>query len=162
MLNGKSRGHNQMSKKRTLATTEVYDENLDESEINHLNQDDIDTEPHKRKRNKRPPRDSKYKGMGKRITVPIIKLSAGDTWALQFTGEVREQKIGADNKPPATLYRVVDMDTGEVSDLIGSKVLVSTIEKNYPDDKIVGKKLLLECDQRPDKKYLDVLISELE
>lgn len=159
MLNGKSRGHDQMSKKRQPVAEEIYDEDRHEVESEEY---DVDTEPQKRKRNKRPPRESKYKGTGKRITVPIIKLSAGDTWALQFTGEVREQKIGADNKPPATLYRVVDLDTGEISDLIGSKVLVSTIEKNYPGDQIVGKKLLLECDQRPDKKYLDVLISELE
>lgn len=162
MLNGKSRGHDQMNKKRQPVAEEIYDEDRHEVESEESEEYDVDTEPQKRKRNKRPPRESKYKGMGKRITVPIIKLSPGDTWALQFTGEVREQKIGADNKPPATLYRVVDLDTGEISDLIGSKVLVSTIEKNYPGDQIVGKKLLLECDQRPDKKYLDVLISELE
>lgn len=151
-----------MSKKRQPVAEEIYDEYHNEVESEENEENDVDTEQQKRRRNKRPPRESKYKGMGKRITVPIIKLSAGDTWALQFTGEVREQKIGADNKPPATLYRVVDLDTGEVSDLIGSKVLVSTIEKNYPGNQIVDKKLLLECDQRPDKKYLDVLISELE
>lgn len=136
---------------------EVYDESRNEVES-----DEDDAVAPRTKRTKRPPRTSQYKGQGKRITVPILKLSAGDVLALEFTGEKRLQKIGNDDKPPALMYRVTDLDTGEISDLIATKVLSSTIDKIYPDGAIAGKKLLLECDQRSDKKYLDVLISELE
>ena len=71
-----------MSKKKPPVAEEIYDEyyNEVESEV-ESEENDVDTDPQKRRRNKRPPRESKYKGMGKRITVPIIKLSAGDTWA---------------------------------------------------------------------------------
>lgn len=145
-----------MSKKKERAEV-VYDD-----ERNEVATENEGENGPPRKRNKRPVRESKFKGQGKRITVPILKLSAGDTLALQFTGETRMQKIGNDNKPPALLYRVVDLDTGEIADLIAAKVLKSTIDKLYPDKEINGKRLLLECDQRPDKKYLDVLISDLD
>lgn len=137
------------------------EENFEPDGIEEDEEDD-GTPNSKRTRTKRQPRESKYKGQGRKITVAILKLTAGDSYALQFTGETRQQKIGNDDKPPALLYRVVDLDTGEMSDLIGSKVLVSTIDKNYPDGAVKDKRLLLECAQRKGKKYLDVLISELD
>ncbi len=109
----------------------------------------------------KPAKRSAYAGKGKRVTVPMMKLNAGDVVALEFTGETRQQRIGKDDKPPATLYRVIDLDTGEVADLIGTKVLASTLDREYPGDALKGKKLVIECSQREDKKYLDVLISEL-
>ena len=70
---------------------------------------------------------SKYAGKGKQITVPLLKLNSGDTIAVKFTGEIRQMQIGKDAKKGlATLYRVIDLDTGEISDLIGPTVLNST------------------------------------
>lgn len=106
---------------------------------------------------------SKYAGKGKQITVPLLKLNSGDTIAVKFTGETRQMQIGKDpKKGDATLYRVIDLDTGEISDLIGPTVLNSTIEKTYPEGSYKDKSLVLRCDQREGKGYLDVFVSELE
>ena len=119
---------------------------------------------------------SKYAGQGTRVTVPMMKLNAGDVVALQFEGPGHSQFIGKPSsdgkftdpatgkkydKDAATMYRVTDLDTGEVADLIAPKVLTSSLDRLYPADQLTGKKLVLECGQREDKKYLDVSVSEL-
>ncbi len=124
----------------------------------------------------RPAKTSKYAGKGKRVTVPMMKLNAGDVVALEFEGPGHRQFIGKPSsdgkftdpatgknydKDAATMYRVTNLDTGEVSDLIAPKVLVSSLDRLYPEGQLAGKKLVLECGQREDKKYLDVSVSEL-
>jgi len=111
----------------------------------------------------RPAKVSKYSGKGRAVTVPLMKLNVGDEVALEFTGEVRKQKIGTGDKEPATVLRATDLDTDELVDVIASTVLISTLDREYPDDKggIAGKKLLLKISQREGKKYRDVMVSEL-
>lgn len=112
-------------------------------------------------RKQRPARVSKFAGKGKPVTVPLMKLNAGDVLAMEFTGEVRKQRIGKDEKKePATVLRATDMDTGELVDVIAPTVLLSTLDREYPDG-IKGRKLVLSVSQRPDKKYHDVMVSEL-
>ena len=124
----------------------------------------------------KPAKVSKYAGKGTRVTVPMFKLNAGDVVAFEFGAAGHAQFIGKPSsdgkftdpasgkkydKDAATMYRVTNMDTGEVVDLIAPKVLVSSLDRLYPGDKLKGKKLVLECGQREDKKYLDVSVSEL-
>jgi hypothetical protein len=110
-----------------------------------------------------PAKKSKYAGKGRPVTVPLMKLNVGDEVALEFTGEVRQQQIGK-GKEPATVLRATDMDSGEVVDVIAPMVLISTLDREYPDDKggVKGRKLLLKISRRPDKKYNDVIVSELD
>ena len=134
------------------------------------------SEEKKGKAKKREAKASKYAGKGVRVTVPMMKLNAGDVVALQFEGPGHPQFIGKPSsdgkftdpatgnkydKDAAAVYRVTDLDTGEVVDLIAPKVLSSSLDRLYPDGQLAGKKLVLECFQREDKKYLDVSVSEL-
>ena len=114
-----------------------------------------------KKEKTRPVRVSKYQGKTvRKLNVPMMKLNAGDCVAVQFTGEITQKKIGKGDKPPATVYRAVDLDTGEMVDIIMPTVALSTVEQFFPDG-VKGKKLLLEVSQRADKNYKDVIISEL-
>lgn len=123
----------------------------------------------------KPAAKSKFAGSGKRVTVPMCKLNAGDVIAFHFTGEVISQFIGKPvsdgkfkdektgltyDKDKATLYRATNMDTGEMVDLIGGKVFQSTITRLYGGD-IAGKKLVLYATKRTGKGYLDVAVEEL-
>lgn len=122
------------------------------------------------------PKQSKFVGKATRVlNVPLMKLNAGDAVALQFTGERKTMFLGKPNsegkftdpvtgkkydKDAAIIFRAVNMDSGEMVDVIAPSVLVSTIEREYKND-VKDKKLLLECSQRVGKNYFDVMVSEL-
>lgn len=114
------------------------------------------------KKRERTPVKSKFTPK-RRINVPLMKLSPGDSIALEFTGEQKSQKIGDKSKEPATIYRAINLDTGEVCDVIMSTVALSTLEREFGPgaSPLKGKKLLLEVSKREDKRYNDVLVSEL-
>lgn len=112
---------------------------------------------------KREPVRSRYAGTGavkRRINVPMMRLNPGDAVAFRFDGTTRQQNIGK-GKEPATLYRGENLDTGEVCDLIASTVLLSTLQREYPDG-VAGVALLIEASQREGKAYRDIFVSELE
>lgn len=98
------------------------------------------------------------------LSIPMVKLNAGDQYALTIQA-VREQVLpGGRTKTPATLLRSVNLDTGEMMDVIATTVLVSTLSRAYGEEpgEWVGKSILIECSKRPDKRYMDVLIYEIE
>ena len=50
-------------------------------------------------KNTRTPRVSKYKGKAKKVlTVPLLKLNAGDCIAFEFTGEHKKMFLGKPTK----------------------------------------------------------------
>ncbi len=138
--------------------TKQRDEVIEESPADEVIQGDVAP----RKRQQQPARTSKYaasEGL-KAITVPMTKLNAGDVVAFEFTGETSTRVINKVSKEPATLLRAIDLDTGEVVDVIAGKVMLSSIEEAYPEG-VAGKRLLLKASQTPGKNYMSVFISEL-
>ena len=110
--------------------------------------------------------------VAKRITVPLAKLNTGEPIAVKFIGEPARQvqidaKADKDGKlkEPATVLRCVNLDTGELVDLIAPKVLLSQLDREYGghEAQIADKLLLIESTgKRAGKNYHDVVISELQ
>jgi hypothetical protein len=106
------------------------------------------------------------------ITVPLVKLNPGEPIAVKFTGEpVRH--IQLDHKPDkdgklkeeARVLRAVNLETGELVDVIASTVLISQLEREYGniEDKLKDVALLIENKgKRTGKAYNDISIYELE
>jgi hypothetical protein len=106
------------------------------------------------------------------ITVPLAKLNPEEPINVQFTGD-GPRMVQIDSKPdkdgtmkaPATCLRAINLDTGELIDLIASTVLISQLEREFGNiaEGIKGKALFIESrGKRAGKNYNDVYIAELE
>lgn len=108
----------------------------------------------------------------RRITVPLSKLNTNEPMAVKFLGEAA-RRVQIDAKPdkdgklkePATVLRCMNLDTGELVDLIAPMVLLSQLDREYGghEDQITGVALMIESTgKRAGKNYNDIGISELE
>jgi hypothetical protein len=106
------------------------------------------------------------------ITVPLVKLNPGEPLAVRFLGEP-QRRVQLDQKPDkdgnlkeeAHVIRGVNLDTGELVDVIASTVLISQLEREYGniEDKLKDVALLIENKgKRTGKAYNDISIYELE
>lgn len=109
--------------------------------------------------------------LARRITVPLAKLMPNEPMPVKFLGEpIRHVQI--DNKPdkdgklkaPATVLRCINLDTGEVVDLIANIVLLSQLDREYGghEAQLAGKMVMVESTgKRVGKEYNDVVLTEL-
>ncbi len=106
----------------------------------------------------------------KRVTLPIVKLTADVPRYLKFTDkiylgkEIKEKlKEGEKKKAPAHLVNVIDLESGEEGVIVLNKVLMSTLLEEYPDDSYIGKSFeITKLAKNPGKDYHPFSIIEGE
>lgn len=98
----------------------------------------------------------------RRLNVALYKIKAGDVLPVRLSGEMRKQSLGDKDKEDATILRATHLDSGELIDIIAPTVLLSTLQREYPDG-FANKAVLIECSgKREGKRYNDVFVSELD
>lgn len=91
-----------------------------------------------------PPAGGKY-NRTRAVTLPTFKLAEETPVYVKVTGAMHQsnatQRPGKDGKAmePATILPVVNVETGEVTQIICGSVLKGILTETYPDDGYVGK-----------------------
>ena len=100
---------------------------------------------------------------GKQWNAPMLKLVAGDEYAVETLDHSEKVIPGANTDEPAIILRCTDMTNGELIDLIVPTVLESTLIEAYgaERDSWKGKKLYIRASKREGKRYTDVVVQEL-
>ena len=103
----------------------------------------------------------------KLVTLPLIKTVINEPLYVVFVSPMEQsvttgqQKDGKDMEP-ATVAKVVNMETGEIGQIIIGTVTKSNFDENYPDHAYVGKFFEILITKREGKRYNDSSITELE
>lgn len=83
----------------------------------------------------------------KLVTLPYLKMTEGNTYLLKFLTPLSLAKVlknapkdadGKDKKPPH-IANCVDLETGELVQIIGGASLCGIMEDEYPNNAYVGK-----------------------
>jgi len=105
----------------------------------------------------------------KNVTLPLLKPAIGTPIYVKVTGAMF---IGKDitaretdptkKKAPATLVECVNLESGELSQLIVPSVLKGIWQDDYPEDSYVGKGFALtKQEKRPGKEYFPFSVAEI-
>jgi hypothetical protein len=98
----------------------------------------------------------------KSVTLNVLKLEKGKPRYVFLLGPMFEgEKVGKDNKGPATLVHAVDMETGEEGLVICPTVMQNELIKNYPGESYAGKGFELVVTRDAEKGYNHVAMSEV-
>jgi hypothetical protein len=112
-------------------------------------------------------KDSKYKVL-RNVTMPTLKLELEVPAHVKATGEYftgKAQKPGKDGKAmePATVLPVINVDTGEVAQLILGAALKSILEETYPAHAYVDRAFrIVKHDKQAGKRYFTYSVDEIE
>lgn len=105
----------------------------------------------------------------KLLTRPVLKMLKDIPVYIRFEGKIylgkeMKQKSGEDKKKePAHLADVVDLDSGELAQIIVNAVPMSVLMENYPDNDYVGKCFAITRQGRKEgKSYDPFLVEEIE
>lgn len=105
----------------------------------------------------------------KAVTLPVFKLADDVPVYLTATGEMyegKEQKPAkAGEKPmePATILPVVNVETGEVGQIIVGAVLEGILNETYPDGAYVGKSFeIVKHAKKEGKRYNTYSVFEID
>jgi hypothetical protein len=105
----------------------------------------------------------------KRVLMrPLLKFVKGEPHHVKIEAPMfigREMKADDKKKQmePATLVNVVNLDTGELCQIILAAVVKSVLRESYPDDAYVGLCFKITKQERqPGKKYDPFLVEEIE
>jgi len=116
---------------------------------------------------------SKFK-VKQTLTVPMMKLNAGDSYAIKIEAVRMQASTDSKKKGNMTVLRSVDLTDGEIKDFIAPTVLQSTLARNYgeldvPEDFLgevecdwPGHAFLIEASKREGKRYMDVSVAEID
>jgi hypothetical protein len=108
--------------------------------------------------------------ISKRVTLPLFKIAPNTEYYFQiesamFIGkEVKEGRGGSEakKKEPATLMRVINLETGELGQIICGAVLRGIFDDEYPEEKYVGKLFAIEMHKIVGKDYNGYSVTEIE
>lgn len=89
----------------------------------------------------------------KAVVRPQLKLMAGVEVHVKIVGPMHLGKQLKDDKEPATLVDIVNLDTGEEMQIILPKIVREVLAEQYPSDKYIGKCFALELMRVPEKRY---------
>jgi hypothetical protein len=104
----------------------------------------------------------------KNLTLPVHKFQEEIASYLKvecamFRGKKMGGRGDAAAMEPATLVEVTNLETGEVEQLIVSKVILSTFEESYPNDGYVGKGFrIIKHARKTGKNYNTYSIAEID
>lgn len=90
-----------------------------------------------------PKTDFKFK-VKNHITIPLLKFTNHVPVYVKFTAPTYTGRIVDDKKEPPTMARVINLETGELNDIILGTVLISTLNENFPDDGYINKMFKIE------------------
>ena len=101
--------------------------------------------------------------VAKRVTLPFIKQRSGLPIHVYFLAPYAEGKrVRDEDKEPAQIGHVINLESSEESEMILSKVTRSLLDEHYPNDGYVGKAFRIELMSVEGKKYHKVLMDEIE
>lgn len=104
----------------------------------------------------------------KLLTRPILKFVKDVPVYIRFEGKIylgreMQQKEGDKKKEPAHLADVVNLETGELAQIIVNAVPMSVLKENYPNDSYVGKCFAITRQGRKEGKAYDPFnVEEIE
>lgn len=109
----------------------------------------------------------------KAVTLPVFKLIDETPvyvkiTAAMFEGKEQKPQVDKDGKPkaamePATLLPVVNVETGEVGQIIAGAVLEGILTDSYPNDGYVGKAFeIVKHAKKDGKRYNTYSVFEIE
>lgn len=89
----------------------------------------------------------------KPVVRPLLKLMAGVEVHVRITGPMHLGKQIKDDKEPATLVDILNLDNGEEMQMILPKIVREALAEQFPSDKYVGRCFALELMRVPEKRY---------
>ena len=104
----------------------------------------------------------------KNLTPPVLKLEEDTPVYVQITapmyvGKVIKAKAGEKEREPAHILDCVNLETGEVCQVIASSIIQSTLTEGYPNNGYVGLRFsFTKKGKQPGKQYNKFEILELE
>lgn len=111
------------------------------------------------------------------ITVPLLKLRPGMTVYIKVTEKMEKAaplkhaappKDGEKAKEPPVVFKAVNLETGEVCQIIAGMLLYDTLNDNYPKETYVGKGFAITVNEQKasagggGKRYNTYSVSEIE
>lgn len=102
------------------------------------------------------------------VIMPTLSLAVNVPLTLRIDDEIRVSTyIDPDPKKgkqkPADICSVTDMETGVTSILLVPSVMLSALERDYPNAEYVGCVFgVQKLPKRPGKRYFDIQLVELE
>lgn len=99
-----------------------------------------------------------------RLTFQLLKFKGTDPLYFKVNEKiVQSKKVVDDQKEPPHIAKVVDLETGEVCEMIFPAVLKSILEEQFPGDAYVGKSFSArKFDKANGKNYATFDVAELE
>jgi hypothetical protein len=104
----------------------------------------------------------------KLLTRPVLKFVTDEPRFVKFEGAIyvgKEMKAKGDDKKkePAHLADVIDLETGELAQIIVNAVPMSVLQESYPGDTYVGKCFsIMRQSRQPGKQYDPFKVEEIE
>lgn len=99
------------------------------------------------------------------VTVPVFSLKeVGSEYAIQVSNAMYiADPMEGDTKEPPTILDCVNLETGELGQIVCPKILSSRLESTYPNDTYVGLCFLVKnLGKREGKPYNDIYLAEIE
>lgn len=112
-------------------------------------------------------RDSKFKVL-RNVTMPTLKMQLETPIYVKFTaphfiGRTQKPKAGEEAQKPATVISCVNLETGEVCQLVLGAALVSVLDEMYPNDTYVGRSFrIVKHPKVEGKRYFTYSVDEVE
>lgn len=102
----------------------------------------------------------------KAVVVPIYSFKKRTNGFFKVEAPIRrKESVDDEGKEKVTpVMRIIDLETGELNDMVVPTLLVSELEENYPESGYVGKKFEANVSAQPKegKRYKSVQLWELE
>lgn len=106
----------------------------------------------------------------KHVTMPTLKLVPDVAAYVKITdpifeGKRQPPKKGEAEKKPPWIFNIINLETGEVCQMVAGKVVESEITGNYPKDAYVGKCFMIVKGKKKgtgDRGYFTYEIAEIK
>ena len=106
----------------------------------------------------------------KHVTMPTLKLIPDvpayvKITEAMFTGKSQPAKEGEAAKKPPEIFNVINLETGEVCQMVAGTVVQREIQDNYPNDGYVNKCFMIVKGKKKgtgDRGYFTYEIAEIE
>lgn len=98
----------------------------------------------------------------RQVTLPVVSWPAGATIVCRIAEAFHESDVDDKRYPGKALVARIEAMNGEARTLIGGTVLRAALDKEYPGSSYVGAWFRMTKLARPDKRYSDYAITEIE
>lgn len=98
----------------------------------------------------------------RQVTLPVVSWPTGATIVCRIAEAFHESDVDDKRYPGKALVARIEAMNGEARTLIGGTVLRAALDKEYPGSSYVGAWFRMTKLSRPDKRYSDYAITEIE